>query len=872
MDEFCLICTEETSCNKPANRNRNNNLLKAKSMKRVIIFNILMVITAMAMAQLRATVGINPKNGSYVATPVWFNLSEVASALGTDCASLAQAVNAWKDGEYVAEDDNCLLALAETETADGYDKDCRGQYWLTADGGAAAWQDEMSRWTCSFSVYEQYNVLEVDVAVKPNTPASLGDCYHAVFALNVGGKSVTIDVTVNLMEQEYSGTRELDKIKEVGATEMEFTCLTENQLVETPIDLRQIIAAFGKNYVETTNIELYYNEADGGNVLYHQPQNYATIYDNNGANPVFVNLNNMPEDGRITINYTTAGVHDGDIRSIVLYLVVNDEYYTLNIKLTFVQQNVDKSSFETYTQSCDILHTYDCNFTLFPNDNYSFSYLRYNLSQIANLLGMTKKQLCSQLEQWKQRHVDVDTDYANEMIINLNDDGRMLQTGVTRSAFWLAADGKSADWTDAACAWYVQFEVHEAENLLMVGVCQKPDMLKKGDVCTVQIGLNWEGKMLIFDILMQIDTEEHGNLTKVDELTKVGEVVACIEGIDTIQVITLPVDINDVIGMYSSGEVTPYNVSLYVRSMDTPESITDKYTYQLDNVVSMTTYGYENTTGSTAQSYNLCYSPTEEGCLKAFYSPLDFAGGEHGTGSVFLVNDNEYVEVILDITFGSEHKTLESYNVVETISGDVILNVTGSFHTSRGSSINTLVQTEVDTEHITELLGTNAPCLYAEVLTDGIPSLTSTYTASPGQGFWLSNQDDRLRTAVYSEACQIGVFYSTGSFKWFENPINAKEGDQYALNLYLVNTDTGDAIRYVFQIRFDNNYIDSHPFYLSRIPQFDIVGDASGINAPSTVTPSSSFVSGSVYNLQGQRRNAVAYGLNIIDGRKVLVR
>ena len=202
---------------------------------------------------------------------------------------------------------------------------------------------------------------------------------------------------------------------------------------------------------------------------------------------------------------------------------------------------------------------------------------------------------------------------------------------------------------------------------------------------------------------------------------------------------------------------------------------------------------------------------------------------------------------------------------------DVKLMLTGDYYTylNRQTGEYALVQTPIDWSGIVELLGTESPVLYAEQQKDGNIIYSCRYNAAPGQGFWFTTDgQNAYRTSFFGEETKVGVYYSDGSFKWYEEPfVYTKAGEAYVLNLYFANPGKGTAVKYIINVEFVNEINNSQLCHVRRLPAG--MGTSTGID---NLTPTLSQGEGVIYNLQGQRINGLQKGLNIVDGKKIMVK
>ena len=154
-------------------------------------------------------------------------------------------------------------------------------------------------------------------------------------------------------------------------------------------------------------------------------------------------------------------------------------------------------------------------------------------------------------------------------------------------------------------------------------------------------------------------------------------------------------------------------------------------------------------------------------------------------------------------------------------------------------------------------------------MTDGQLIYTCRYNAAPGQGFWFETEgQNAYRTSFHRMGTRIGMYYSDGSFKWYEAPFtDTKIGDKYTINLYFTNPNKDTAVRYIVNVEFVDEINNTQLCHARRLP--------AGMETPTGIenlTPAHFQGEGVIFNLQGLRINGLQKGLNIVDGKKVWVK
>lgn len=120
--------------------------------------------------------------------------------------------------------------------------------------------------------------------------------------------------------------------------------------------------------------------------------------------------------------------------------------------------------------------------------------------------------------------------------------------------------------------------------------------------------------------------------------------------------------------------------------------------------------------------------------------------------------------------------------------------------------------TTIDLDYIESKIATRDFVLYTDkVTTEGEETkfdMNKTYTCSPAPGFWYG---DKTYTNAEGQVVvdnagwgsnSFGITYATGVITWWQYPGQRKVGDTYTANLYLVNEETGNYIRYVLNVAY----------------------------------------------------------------------
>ena len=481
--------------------------------------------------------------------------------------------------------------------------------------------------------------------------------------------------------------------------------------------------------------------------------------------------------------------------------------------------------------------------------------IKFNFARVCAQLGVDKEEFGRFLiTQWG-RPASAEHDYS---LYLLTDGG-----GGANYYYELTQDGRKATnygerkWRCDISPYSIEFN----QFLFMVQAYADDEgepLLNIGDVCHAVFALEYKGRIATFDITMNI-TKEEGPVIPLSSLEKVGEkVISGHFNYETDQRLDINFNTEAIAGLFGS-DVEPLNLELYgMRDAEQQLISLGAGSLKID--------GTQNWDRKFYEVYHLDYSSVG---LHVWVDSNTFRGGQKTSGSVFLVADGKYYELILDIQFGDEYADQESFDIVKTEQMDVQLVYTEQYFTYRNREDGRygLISTDIDEAAAKALIGTDSPKLFAEQKKDNVYNFTSRYNAAPGQGFWfVSDEEGQLyRQPTYNKS--IGVYYTEGSLKWYEDPYMVELGNKYKLNLYLANPENGKAVKYEIGIELVKELQTESVAYVRKLP----IGmeDANGIQSAPISKPSSS----ALYDLSGRRlEQKPQKGIYIQDGRVLIQR
>lgn len=156
-------------------------------MRKTLLSLALILMTAVsAMAQFTATVSQLPTN-DYSPVQAEYKLSEIASALNTDAATLAAAL----------QDGSAQFGLFNEDGLIGTTADGPGSYWMKADGTVTNWGNESVVYNGLISYDATEDVFIIPVGQFPDAYAG-GETWTNTFTLKYGGSSATLEVIFNI--------------------------------------------------------------------------------------------------------------------------------------------------------------------------------------------------------------------------------------------------------------------------------------------------------------------------------------------------------------------------------------------------------------------------------------------------------------------------------------------------------------------------------------------------------------------------------------------------------------------------------------------------------------------------------------------------
>lgn len=545
-------------------------------------------------------------------------------------------------------------------------------------------------------------------------------------------------------------------------------------------------------------------------------------------------------------------------------------------------ESYTQDDFNKFIESSEVVKTISRNFVI-PRNMYRYGiFCKYNLAEITEYLGLTVDEFEQQYNRWREDAYSEQGGFADKILINISDGGS-LHYPKPRN-FFGPLDSKGHILSDEEYArfsyllpddptWEVGFTFNKKDNLLLIHT-QFGEGAKEGDENHVLIALNNKGRMVNFDITLSLTHDTYGADVQLDGMKCVGKLTLTSD--DAFQATKgkqrFKINMHDVLKCFSAKTITPYNIGTYVMRDLENRLLTDYGTYSdSENTVFLSAEGLDY--DSDKNKRNCMFSLNNiTGEFEVSYSAMAFAGGERVFIPIFLGDGKEYYELNLNLQLGSPDDILPDLNIVSTQQLEARLMVTSGLETVNVPDVwyYNLVKTPVDISLLEELLGTTNPSLYAESIKDGEVVYTNAYSLS--NGYWFTPLGETSYATSYNMRAIFGLFYSDGTIKWTETDLfeNKHVGDTYKANIFFVNPDNKKAVKYELSICFVEDYpiSDIEKALVYQLPYRKDDTETTAIRSIE-VLPN---ISHPVYNLQGQLLHRFQPGLNIVDGKKILVK
>lgn len=469
-----------------------------------------------ASAQFKATVE-QYANSDYSQVAAEFKLTEIATALETDTATLAAALNAWYnyDEESGAEKpaDMFFLKSGEELIAD-YSTNAPGGFWMSGDCRNVGYTEEAvffediwfdsaddffglyfgqmpdtlaagATFTPSFVLKhgEKQVTFDITYTVKPLPTMPEAELEIAKLEI-IGETEVTVDQTPSMSWKAYVASVSLAGVAEKFGVDAEiFPTMIPNQLYQARIDLTyglkvdSLIAITVNDGWGRVAMSL-----EGDTLTEVCSANYGSLEDlkafyTNGwsfdaaTDTLSCNMGQFPE--RMVA---------GDQLYSYVYLVYGNKAFRIKYILNVIEDpNAGKNNLEDMTK----VGSSTFNIEQYPTTDYSTTYISLNADSIATLLG------CS----------------TSDMVLQAIDNNGALSTNstATKGGYWMTQGGIICGWGDNAY-FFVEPNVQGDYSQLNFG--QMPGNTAIGEEGHTKLYLTANGNYYELDITLKIVAKE----------------------------------------------------------------------------------------------------------------------------------------------------------------------------------------------------------------------------------------------------------------------------------------------------------------------------------------------------------------------------
>ena len=859
-------------------------------MKRTLLLLWLTMATLCASAQFETTVSVGVKEGAYGTYHVSYNFEDVCQSLGVEPEEFGHILEVWLDpyptvnwpDEYSKYESQKYMYLMTGDGRQVMGRQHRS-FYLSDNGGLATPDEEY--WTCVISIDRRRNRLDFgfDVAYdvsdwafshEPKPKGKIGDTFRYTFGIENEGKQATFDITLNMVPEFGGNTLPIDSFEKVGEQEVKLKYQSGKTTHTTRLNLEEIAKAFGGN-VRGGNLGLYLMKklvpgAMTDRFIYcRQPSMLLSDWMAENyyyGDPRALYMVYVPETGELILYPgDESNFEKGEHLTGSAYLVAEGKCYELKLDLQIGDSKQETRNMAV-VEKAKPCGTFSRTLTVAPESGAGGerfeSRASFSLPVLAKALGADCTELTEAIKYWMKGNNQKD---GTEIIYNLTDHASSEYSPWGPGSFMMTKGGKTVK-KDGDYTWIM--EVDGAMNELQFNLWQEFGKLTDGDVCHTRLGLYYKGRMVTLDLTLNMKKGARGAHVDLAGMKKVGEQAVTGKLTSMQRRLDVSLALDSIAALFSSG-VSGKGLKLYAMANVEKGLLTDRFTYEKSPCACLNVEGRLLASIRSYDYFSVTYRPYQQLiCIDS--NSDDLQGGQKTSASLFLSDGEEYYELMLDLQFGEETDMRESFDIVATEHLSTQLMPTNSYYTyyDRVNKSYALVSTPIDEAKLTEQLGTETPMLFTErVDENGTMTMTSRYNCAPGQGFWFGLQDGQAQWNLYSHTGYIGVYYTEGTFKWYEEPYPILPvGKTFRVNLYMANLMQGTAVKYEIDVEIVREIETPSIAYVHRLPQG--LSATGGTNSIHSAEYRMQNESDAVYDLQGRRLNAKPQrGLYIQGGK-----
>ena len=791
-----------------------------------------------ASAQFKATVE-QYANTDYSQVAAEFKLTEIATALETDTATLAAALNAWYnyDEESGAEKpaDMFFLKSGEELVAD-YSTNAPGGFWMSSDyrnvghGDEAAFYEDI--WFDSaedlFGIYlGQYpNALKDGATLTPTFVLKHGDkqvTFDITYIVNplptmpeaeleiakleiIGETEVTVDQTPSMSWKAYVASVSLAGVAEKFGVDAEiFPTMIPNQLYQARIDLTyglkvdSLIAITVNDGWGRVAMSL-----EGDTLTEVCSANYGSLADlkafyTNGwsfdaaTDTLSCNMGQFPE--RMVA---------GDQLYSYVYLVYGNKAFRIKYILNVIEDpNAGKNCLEDMTKVGSSTFSIE----QYPTTDYSTTYISLNADSIATLLG------CS----------------ISDMVLQAIDNNGALSTNstATKGGYWMTQGGIICGWGENAY-FFVEPNVQGDYSQLNFG--QMPGNTAIGEEGHTMLYLTANGNYYELDITLKIVAKEIVGLESFENvatrnLTIQQEYITY----EWSKAASIPME--QIYSLIGTTEPVLYGLAVDSVAATTGSKYTDDYTCSPFPGFWLNAEGRNDKWGSSTFTWGMSAAVEVSDEAYNINCMLDHGAiGDVYNGQFFLANLENQKMITINLTYQIV-ETLVEFEVV----GEEWINLPVSMEDASVDYDLTKVATAFGLESVSALF----------------------------EGYYVKGLKADGTYTEGLDAIESGVILNTSGAADTYGDIGVGFSEDYKQIWTYSNVDIEAPFKAEATICFE---IDSKR-YIIHATLLDPESYAAGIEGISADKKD-----GKIYNLQGQEVAAPAKGIYIMNGKKFLVK
>lgn len=719
---------------------------------------VAMLFATSAMAQFKGSVTQYPTT-DYSMDAISFSLNEVATALGTDTATLISAYAEFaelpQEDFYVAPGTSTFyVTLSTDEESTRYTQGGNGNYWLTSEGKATVWgsteEDLVAAWYYELDMDPEEELLYFWAGQMPDA-CKAEDVCHALVTFHYGEATATFDLTLNIEAKptiDVEPCTTFSKLQIVGRASTSLSQYPRANWAYDPIsfDVAGIAEALG---MSTDNLSMFFEDmlyaktydadydiiTDSLTHSFTATPNpgfwYIKTYDENtgdegdevvqgpyGGEDVFwvSSIAFDAEAGTITaeVGQYPNGLAVNQSRYGCFYVIYGDKAYELKVELTIIPEpakpykEMEKVGEENYEFELD----HDFN-------DYGISYLEFNLDSIAELLGC---------------------DPADIKLQFLKDEENFSSSSTANNGgCWLNEDGFVCSWSTTARTYFEPTTSGDFSELLFGsyqpgwGSVLEDSVIYKGSAFLVGNNKYYQVNGSFWRKGENVDPQSYTVETCATVATQVYTYQIVPNGNDyqDDHMINEPLDLNiDFIKAQLGGTET-----LYGEVFDSVGNVTYSKAYSCDPkpgfwmIASADNVEHKSMVGTWGtNTYGMSYA---NGIMQFFQFPGQRAVGDYYTDNFYLVNlqNGKKIKYVVTVNF------VEEYTEMSEVVGSETLTLG-----ARDGESEFGIYTEVDLAPMYEALGCSAE-EFAEA------------------GKWLAmNKDGQFAEDNYDE--QEGFFFA----------------------------------------------------------------------------------------------------------------